>query len=88
MHHAFQQIIKSGDGVISRDDALKVDPSRLEASVRDYFGKEGRQIPAEASRLLKRLVSANENHAAEADRANRDMLEVVAVSEAEDPVGM
>lgn len=63
-------------------NAKPVDPRELERAVRGYFKGEGRSIPSEAERLLGRLTKSNRDLEDAPNRADRDMLEVVAVADA------
>lgn len=64
------------------DAAAPVDPRELERAVRAFAAEPTRALPAEAGRLLERLAKSNRALDAAANRAERDMLEVVAVADA------
>lgn len=66
----------------AEEAAAPVDPRELERAVRRFAANGERALPTEASRLLERLARSNRALEGAGNRAERDMLEVVAVADA------
>jgi hypothetical protein len=73
---------RSVRGVVQAETAQAVPPRELENAVRRYFSSDDRKIPDEAGRILAKLSKANDRHLAAEKKEDRDMLEVVAETEA------